>query len=182
MIVTTTLRRSRNSSRSARRLANVANLIGYSYRKLGDYELSQAWYERALKSDPNHVLTWKYYGLWQSSEAIVIRRNTTSAASPPLRHRCKEYRRWLRHWKSRPARSSPTDRRLVRSARCLPPRLRGGHLVLSRQAPTETPKRSRQARDTPATRSCKTSHGRDGVEQVAVMLRREVDRWARILT
>ena len=45
--------------------AGVANLIGYSYRKLGDYRLSQVWYERALKADPNHVLTWQYYGLWQ---------------------------------------------------------------------------------------------------------------------
>ena len=45
--------------------ANVANLIGYSYRKLGDYGLSRTWYERALKTDPNHVLTWQYYGLWQ---------------------------------------------------------------------------------------------------------------------
>lgn len=45
--------------------AGVANLIGYSYRKLGDYKLSQVWYERALKADPNHVLTWQYYGLWQ---------------------------------------------------------------------------------------------------------------------
>ena len=45
--------------------ADVANLIGYSYRKLGDYRLSQVWYERALKADPNHVLTWQYYGLWQ---------------------------------------------------------------------------------------------------------------------
>jgi tetratricopeptide (TPR) repeat protein len=45
--------------------ANVANLIGYSYRKLGDYKLSQVWYQRALKADPNHVLTWQYYGLWQ---------------------------------------------------------------------------------------------------------------------
>jgi len=45
--------------------ADVANLIGYSYRKLGDYKLSQVWYERALKTDPNHVLTWQYYGLWQ---------------------------------------------------------------------------------------------------------------------
>jgi tetratricopeptide (TPR) repeat protein len=44
---------------------NVANLIGYSYRKLGDYKLSQVWYERALQADPNHVLTWNYYGLWQ---------------------------------------------------------------------------------------------------------------------
>ena len=46
-------------------IADVANLIGYSWRKLGDYKLSQAWYERALKSDPNHVRTWQYYGLWQ---------------------------------------------------------------------------------------------------------------------
>ena len=45
--------------------ANVANLIGYSYRKLGDYKQSQVWYEHALKINPNHVLTWQYYGLWQ---------------------------------------------------------------------------------------------------------------------
>jgi tetratricopeptide (TPR) repeat protein len=45
--------------------AAVANLIGYSYRKLGDYKLSQVWYERALQADPNHVKTWQYYGLWQ---------------------------------------------------------------------------------------------------------------------
>ena len=45
--------------------ASVATLIGYSYRKLGDYKLSQAWYERALKTDPDHVKTWQYYGLWQ---------------------------------------------------------------------------------------------------------------------
>ena len=44
---------------------NVANLIGYSYRKLGDYKVSQIWYERALQADPNHVKTWQYYGLWQ---------------------------------------------------------------------------------------------------------------------
>jgi tetratricopeptide (TPR) repeat protein len=45
--------------------AAVANLIGYSYRKLGDYRLAQVWYERALKIDPDHVKTWQYYGLWQ---------------------------------------------------------------------------------------------------------------------
>ncbi|KIZ39403.1 tetratricopeptide repeat protein, partial [Rhodopseudomonas palustris] len=45
--------------------ADVANLIGYSYRKLGDYKLSPIWYERALKADPAHVRTWQYYGLWQ---------------------------------------------------------------------------------------------------------------------
>ena len=45
--------------------AAVANLIGYSYRKLGEYKVSQIWYERALKADPAHVKTWQYYGLWQ---------------------------------------------------------------------------------------------------------------------
>ncbi len=46
-------------------MAAVANLIGYSYRKLGDYKLSQVWYERALQADPAHVKTWQHYGLWQ---------------------------------------------------------------------------------------------------------------------
>ncbi len=46
-------------------VADVANLIGYSYRKLGNYKVSQIYYERALKADPNHVRTWQYYGLWQ---------------------------------------------------------------------------------------------------------------------
>lgn len=45
--------------------ASVANLLGYSYRRLGDYRTAQVWYERALKADPNHVKTWQYYGLWQ---------------------------------------------------------------------------------------------------------------------
>ena len=45
--------------------AAVANLIGYFYRKLGDYKVSQIWYERALNADPDHVRTWQYYGLWQ---------------------------------------------------------------------------------------------------------------------
>jgi tetratricopeptide (TPR) repeat protein len=45
--------------------ADVANLIGYAYRKLGNYQVSQVWYERALKADPGHVRTWQYYGLWQ---------------------------------------------------------------------------------------------------------------------
>jgi tetratricopeptide (TPR) repeat protein len=45
--------------------ASVATLIGYAYRKLGDYKVSQIWYERALKADPDHVKTWQYYGLWQ---------------------------------------------------------------------------------------------------------------------
>ncbi len=44
---------------------DVANLIGYANRKLGNYEESKTWYEAALKADPSHVRTWQYYGLWQ---------------------------------------------------------------------------------------------------------------------
>jgi tetratricopeptide (TPR) repeat protein len=44
--------------------ADVATLIGYASRKLGRYDDARAWYERALVSDPNHVRTWQYYGMW----------------------------------------------------------------------------------------------------------------------
>jgi tetratricopeptide (TPR) repeat protein len=44
---------------------DVANYIGYAYRKMGDYADSQIWYEKALAADPNHVRTWSYYGMWQ---------------------------------------------------------------------------------------------------------------------
>lgn len=47
---------------------DVANYIGYSYRRIGNYEQSKVWYERALASDPNHVRTWSYYGMWQMEQ------------------------------------------------------------------------------------------------------------------
>jgi len=47
---------------------DVANYIGYSYRKLGDYNDSKIWYEKALAADPNHVRTWSYYGMWQMEQ------------------------------------------------------------------------------------------------------------------
>ncbi len=47
---------------------DVANYIGYSYRKLGNYPLSKLWYEKALAADPRHVRTWSYYGMWQAEQ------------------------------------------------------------------------------------------------------------------
>ena len=47
---------------------DVANYIGYAYRRLGDYKDSQIWYEEALTADPNHVRTWSYYGMWQMEQ------------------------------------------------------------------------------------------------------------------
>ncbi len=47
---------------------DVANYIGYAYRKMGDFHDSKIWYEKALAADPNHVRTWSYYGMWQMEQ------------------------------------------------------------------------------------------------------------------
>jgi tetratricopeptide (TPR) repeat protein len=47
---------------------DVANYIGYSYRRMGNYDQSKVWYERALAADPDHVRTWSYYGMWQMEQ------------------------------------------------------------------------------------------------------------------
>jgi tetratricopeptide (TPR) repeat protein len=44
--------------------ADVANLIGFSSRKLGRTEDAKVWYEKALVADPKHTRTWQYYGMW----------------------------------------------------------------------------------------------------------------------
>jgi len=53
--------------------ADVATLIGYASRKLGRYDDAKVWYERALKADPNHALTWSYYGMWQAEQGNVLK-------------------------------------------------------------------------------------------------------------
>jgi hypothetical protein len=73
--------------------ADVANLIGYSYRKLGDYQLAQVWYERALQADPTHVKTWQYYGLWQVEQGHADQARTHLARIEQLcGTTCPEYR------------------------------------------------------------------------------------------
>jgi tetratricopeptide (TPR) repeat protein len=47
---------------------DVANYIGYAYRKLGDFGDSKVWYEKALAADPQHVRTWSYYGMWHAEQ------------------------------------------------------------------------------------------------------------------
>jgi tetratricopeptide (TPR) repeat protein len=53
--------------------AEVANYVGYTYRKLGDYDASRMWYEKALAADPNHVRTWQYYGMWHAEQGNVLK-------------------------------------------------------------------------------------------------------------
>ena len=43
---------------------DVANYLGYAHRKLGQYDQSKAWYEKALAGDPKHTRTLQYYGMW----------------------------------------------------------------------------------------------------------------------
>ena len=70
--------------------ADVANLIGYSYRKLGDYKVSQIWYERALQADPNHVRTWQYYGLWQLEQGNREQAAVSPAEDRPARRHVEQ--------------------------------------------------------------------------------------------
>jgi tetratricopeptide (TPR) repeat protein len=53
--------------------ADVATLIGYASRKLGRYDDAKLWYEKALAADPNHALTWSYYGMWQAEQGNLLK-------------------------------------------------------------------------------------------------------------
>ncbi len=53
--------------------ADVATLLGYASRKLGRYDDAKIWYERALAADPNHAVTWSYYGMWQAEQGNVLK-------------------------------------------------------------------------------------------------------------
>ena len=52
---------------------DVANLLGYANRKLGRYDDAKFWYERALAADPNHSLTWSYYGVWHAEQGNLLK-------------------------------------------------------------------------------------------------------------
>jgi tetratricopeptide (TPR) repeat protein len=55
--------------------ADVATLIGYASRKLGRYDDAKLWYDRALAADPNHAVTWSYYGMWYAEQGNVLKAN-----------------------------------------------------------------------------------------------------------
>jgi len=72
--------------------ADVANLIGYSSRKLGRYDDSKFWYERALASDPTHARTWSYYGMWHAEQGNLLKaRDFLAKVETLCGTRCREY-------------------------------------------------------------------------------------------
>ena len=52
---------------------DVANLLGYTSRKLGKYDDAKLWYEKALAANPNHTLTWSYYGMWHAEQGNFLK-------------------------------------------------------------------------------------------------------------
>ena len=71
---------------------DVANLIGYSSRKLGRYEDSKLWYERALAADPAHARTWSYYGMWHAEQGNVLKaRDHLAKVQSLCGTKCREY-------------------------------------------------------------------------------------------
>ena len=53
--------------------ADVATLLGYASRKIGRYDDAKYWYEKALAADPQHALTWSYYGMWQAEQGNLLK-------------------------------------------------------------------------------------------------------------
>ncbi|MEX2035071.1 MAG: tetratricopeptide repeat protein [Xanthobacteraceae bacterium] len=72
---------------------DVANLIGYASRKLGRYDDSKVWYERALAADPKHTRTWSYYGMWHAEQGNLLKARDFLARVEQLcgGTRCREY-------------------------------------------------------------------------------------------
>ncbi len=72
---------------------DVANLLGYTSRKLGRYDDSRHWYERALAANPNHTLTWSYYGMWHAEQGNLLKARDHLAKLETLcgNTECREY-------------------------------------------------------------------------------------------
>jgi tetratricopeptide (TPR) repeat protein len=52
---------------------DVATMLGYASRKLGRYDDAKSWYDRALAADPDHAVTWSYYGMWQAEQGNLLK-------------------------------------------------------------------------------------------------------------
>ena len=71
---------------------DVANLLGYSSRKLGKYDDAKLWYERALAANPSHTLTWSYYGMWHAEQGNLLKaRDHLAKIATLCGTQCREY-------------------------------------------------------------------------------------------
>jgi tetratricopeptide (TPR) repeat protein len=73
-------------------MADIANLIGYSSRKLGRYDDAKYWYEKALAADPKHARTWSYYGMWYAEQGNLLKaQDILEKVRSICGTQCKEY-------------------------------------------------------------------------------------------
>lgn len=71
---------------------DVANLIGFSSRKLGRYDDAKLWYEKALAANPDHTLTWSYYGMWHAEQGNLLKaRDHLIKVASICGTECREY-------------------------------------------------------------------------------------------
>lgn len=72
---------------------DVANYIGYANRKMGNYEDSKYWYEKALAADATHTRTWSYYGMWHMEQGNRLKAEDYLSKVSALcgNKTCKEY-------------------------------------------------------------------------------------------
>ncbi|HEX2386077.1 MAG TPA: tetratricopeptide repeat protein, partial [Candidatus Binatia bacterium] len=74
--------------------ADVHNLLGYSYRKLGNYDKALEHYRTALKLDPRHRGAHEYLGeLYLETNRLPDAENELSALKKncPWFGKCEEY-------------------------------------------------------------------------------------------
>ena len=72
--------------------ADVATLLGYASRKLGRYDDAKVWYDRALAADPNHAVTWSYYGMWHAEQGNLLKaQDILEKVRSICGTECKEY-------------------------------------------------------------------------------------------
>jgi tetratricopeptide (TPR) repeat protein len=48
-------------------------MLERSKESLSHYDDAKLWYERALAADPNHAVTWSYYGMWQAEQGNALK-------------------------------------------------------------------------------------------------------------
>jgi tetratricopeptide (TPR) repeat protein len=71
---------------------DVANLMGFTSRKLGNYDDARYWYEKALAANPNHTLTWSYYGMWHAEQGNFLKaRDHLAKIASLCGTQCREY-------------------------------------------------------------------------------------------
>ncbi len=72
---------------------DVANLLGFTSRKLGRYDDAKRWYDVSLAGNPGHKVTWSYYGMWHAERGNVLKARDHLATLERLcgNTTCREY-------------------------------------------------------------------------------------------